>query len=133
MIAAIVKALWRIRNYDRIPKLPRGMLATKYEHIPADGRRVMARLGARDPRGVAIAMRRAGVESVDDLIEQLEHFRPQHRFRARLSRAIGRVLGAYDHPPHRAELIQDAIAARRARKNVEVLERLEQAERLMRS
>jgi NAD(P)-dependent dehydrogenase (short-subunit alcohol dehydrogenase family) len=80
-----------------------------------------------------VPMRRAGVASVDELVEQLEHFRPQHRFRARLSRAIGRVLGAYDHPPHRAELIQDAIAARRAAKNVEVLERLEQAERLMRS
>jgi hypothetical protein len=121
MIRALLKYLLRIANYDRIPRLPKGMLATKYDAVPDDARRVMARLGIRDVVGLKVRLKRAKVEHVDDLVAQLEHFQPERKLQRRLSVAIGRVLHASDFPPHRAEIVADA---RRQNRNVEIDARL---------
>jgi hypothetical protein len=102
MIAKILSYLLTIRNYERIPKLPRGMLRGRYEQLSRDEDRVLARFGARDPVGVRVAMRRHGVSSVDDLVEQLEHYSPARRIMRRIARALTR--GSYSRPPHQEEV-----------------------------
>lgn len=122
--------IWRtfvmLFNRDYIPPLPRGMLATHYEDFTEDERRVMARHGARDPNGVKVAMRRAGVTSIDDLVSQLDHYTPERRIKDRLNRAIGRVVGGTEHPPHEKDIrrIGSAYHARQTRATKEVVERV---------
>jgi hypothetical protein len=107
MIRAIIRALTRIRNYERIPRLPRGMLASHYDGIAPEERRVIARMGARDPRGVRVAMRRARAQDVDMLVSGLQHHRARRRVRRRIDLMIGRWLRATEYPPHRREILQD--------------------------
>ncbi len=122
--------IWRtfvmLFNRDYIPPLPRGMLATKYEDFTEDERRVMARHGARDPMGVKVAMRRAGVTSADELVSQLEHYSPTRRIKDRINRAIGRVVGGTDHDPHEKEIrhVGSAYHARQERATKEIAERV---------
>lgn len=124
MLGAIIRSLLRIRNYERIPKLPRGMLATDYETISREDARVMARLGARSPSGVKLAVKRAGVESVEDLIRELQHYRPQRNIARRWNRMLCRLFDASDDHPHRQAVIEDARRSRRRRNNSEIEERL---------
>lgn len=95
-----------ILNRDRIPKLPRGMLAAKYtaDEMTPEIRRVLARIGARDPRGVQVAMKRAGVETLEDLVAHLEHFKAERDVSNRFSLGIGRMIGGLDHDPHAEDL-----------------------------
>lgn len=95
-----------ILNRNRIPPLPRGMLAAEYtaDEMTPEVRRVLARIGARDPQGVKVAMRRAGAETLEELVQQLEHFKPERNAGDRFSLGIGRVLGGFDHDPHAEEL-----------------------------
>jgi hypothetical protein len=104
----ILRKLWiafiTIRNYDRIPKLPRGMLATNYEKIARPERGVLARLGARDPIGVKVAMRRHGVETIEELTAILEHQQPRRRVGERLWLALGRIIGGKPYDPNAREI-----------------------------
>lgn len=118
MLADILRAVWALRNYDRIPKLPR-VLAGKYKSISSDDGRVLARLGARCPQGVKAAVRRAGARSAPELAGQLEHYRPDRRFLARVDRMIGRFFGALDYEPHREQLLQAARRSRRSDRDPE--------------
>lgn len=106
MIANIVKALLRIRNYERIPKLPRGYLAGEYDVIDDHARRVLARFGARDPIGVQRALRKANADDVDQLVERLEHYTPKRRLGHRIVQMLGRINGGSQSPAHRQEIMQ---------------------------
>jgi len=130
VIGQIIRALIRIRNYERIPKLPRGMLASKYQAIDHDESRVLARMGARDPRGVRVAMRRAGVEDVDLLVAGMDHHKARRRVRRRISSMIGRWLRATDYHPHQSEILKDQRESKLA-VNVEVQRRMRHAKTKM--
>ena len=127
--------LWRLLamlfNRDYIPKLPRGMLATKYDDVASPERRVMARMGARDLIGVKVAMRRAGVTTVEELVNQLEHYEPERRMKVRLHRAIGRVVGGTDYDPHADDIrrIDSTHTRRKERAQRDIKKRLKDTQR----
>jgi hypothetical protein len=127
---SLLKWLIRIRNYERIPKLPRGMLASAYDSVPEPARRAMARMGIRDVAGLKVAMRRAGVDNVDDLVANLAHHRAQRRIGRKLMLALTRMLGAVDYVPHRREILD---AARRASSapHTEILARMKRAKDML--
>lgn len=131
MIRLLIRHLWMIRTYDRIPKLPRGMLSSRYDSVSHDERRVMARLGARDPRGVQVRLRRAGVETVDELVSQLDHYQPKRRFRQRVLDGIGRLTNALPYHPYKVQILADAREESHRVKNPELDERLKRAIREM--
>jgi len=87
------------------------MLRNHYESITEDDRRVMARMGARDPTGVAIKMRRAKVRNVDDLVKQIDHYEPTRNVWYRFKRGLGRVMGATDYNPYAEAIRRDARIA----------------------
>lgn len=124
ILGAILRMLLTIKNRDRIPRLPRGMLSTEYTTISRDDARVLARLGARSPSGVQIALKRAGATSVNELVQQLQHHRPRRNIRQRWSRALDRLLRASDKHPYRADVLSDARHARRRAARSEVEQRL---------
>lgn len=126
-----LKTFFYILNRDRIPKLPRGMLSSDYNHIAPDERRIMARIGARDPAGIQFAMKRYGVASKEELIALLEHQQPRRNVWHRLLSAFGRAAGGVDYVPHHEEVLQAARAQRRAKKNAAVIERLRETQRMM--
>lgn len=105
-LSTIIRYLTTIRNRDRIPKLPRAMLAADYDSLDRDARRVLARVGARDPAGIKLAMKRRGARTVDDLIEQLEHQRPRRAILRRIMDGLGRISRGVDHVPHQAEIVR---------------------------
>lgn len=78
------------------------MLASKYQEsdVTKAEWRVLHRIGARDPAGIKRAMKKYKVDNIPDLVAQLEHHQPRHRFAIRLENAIGRVLGGYKRDPH---------------------------------
>lgn len=100
------KLLWDIAIRDRIPKLPKRMLANQFEVNDANEEqwRVLSRLGARDPAGVKVAMKRAGVDNVYDLIAMLEHQEAQRQTRERWESALNRFVGGKPYDPHEAEI-----------------------------
>jgi len=106
MFWKIIRHLMRIKNRDRIPKLPWGMLATAYEQIDPDSARVMARLGIRDPLGMKRAMKRHRVATVDELVSVLEHQRARRDVGKRWHDMLDRVIGGSPQPPHRADIIR---------------------------
>lgn len=108
MIVKLLKVLWRIKNKERIPKLPRGMLATEYREITEDQRRIMARMGIRSPSGVNLALKRAKVKTTEELIALLKHHQPRRRMGEKLCLMIGRLFGSYGYDPHRSQLIKEA-------------------------
>jgi hypothetical protein len=134
----MIYKLWRVIgmlfNRDYIPPLPRGMLATAYEELTEDERRVMARHGARDPNGVKVAMRRAGVTTADELVSQLEHYTPARRIKERVHRAIGRVVGGTDYEPHEKEIrrVGSAFQARQIRATKEIVDRVKRTRKAFR-
>jgi hypothetical protein len=127
-------ALWRIRNYERIPRLPHGMLRND-EFFDGNDARVLARMGARDRAGIRLAMKRRRVHSIDELVGDLEHYRARRRVRHRLDVLAGRILKAKSHHPWRNEIIRELkprSAAERARQ-AEIKHRLERARRHLES
>ncbi len=124
MLKDFVRALWRINNYDRIPKLPRGMLASEYKSIPRDEARVLARMGARCPAGVRVAMKRAGLQTAPDLARQLEHYTPTHRLRERLNLMVSHFFGAQPTPPHRTEILLAVRRSHRQAIDADTVERI---------
>lgn len=123
------RAFGMILNRDRIPKLPRGMLATRYENISDDERRVMARMGTRDVNGVRLAMRRHGVSTAKELIELLEHQKPKRNFWHRIHNGIGRAVGGEDHDPHQEEIRQAFRPNKKSQQTAEIMERAKAARR----
>jgi hypothetical protein len=122
---AFGRIFWR----DQIPKLPRGMLASEYKSVTPDERRVMARMGTRDPVGVKRAMRLYGAKTAQELIEMLDHQQPKRNIRHRIWLGIGRLVGGEATPPHQEEILQDARHARKMQAASEIRERLEAVRR----
>lgn len=100
----LIRFIMRIKLRERIPKLPRGMLASPYDAINEDERRVMARMGIRSPSGLRLAMKRYKAASVDELVSNLKHYQPRRRPLARLAQMIGRLIGTHNYDPHRADM-----------------------------
>ncbi len=106
MIYKILKVIWMFKNRDHIPKLPRGMLATKFDvsELSDKERRVLARLGARDPNGIKRAIKKYGAKDIDDLILMLEIQEPKRNVLHRLKTALGRLAGGVDYIPHQRDI-----------------------------
>jgi hypothetical protein len=127
MIAKLWRALALITNRNRIPKLPRGMLATAYKEIARPEGRVLARLGARDPTGVKLAMRRYKAATIDELVAQLKHYEVRRNIGRRLRIAVGRVVGGSETDPHRADILRAARHDARSAARIELEQRLKRA------
>lgn len=105
MLRWIWKAFFKVMNRQHIPPLPRGMLATRYDEMPEEERRVIARMGARDVVGVKLAMKRHKAKDIPDLVSKLEHYQAQRRVKERVEQAIGRLVGGVPYPPHQREIL----------------------------
>src|SRR5688572_12724324 len=93
-----------IYNRRRVPPLPRGMLASDYKDVATPERRVMARLGSRDIIGVQVAMKQAGVNTIEELVAHLEHYQPKRNILDRIKNGLGRVAGGMDHDPYAEDI-----------------------------
>lgn len=120
-----------IYNASRIPKLPR-MLAGRYEHIPRETVDVMRRLGCRDPRGVQVAMKRYGVNTIPELVEILEYQKPKRNIRNRVKLAVGRLIGGMENIPHKSEIIASTRQNARNQGIVEIKQRMKKAKEIFR-
>lgn len=121
MILTIWRRLFKLLPFQKIPKLPRGMLSSRYERLTHDERRVLARMGARDPRGVRVLLKRARVKTVDELA--LQHQQPDRHWRERIYAVVCHVFKGTPYNPHRREII---AALRPVKRNTaEVKQRLE--------
>jgi uncharacterized membrane-anchored protein YjiN (DUF445 family) len=128
MLASLYKLLYKFLPKQHIPRLPRGMLSADFETFDKNERRVLARFGARDPRGIKVAMRKHRVASIDELVEQLPHHRAQREFQRRFNALICRMQNATNYDPHRLDLLKAARMERESRKpeNMEMKRRLKQ-------
>lgn len=106
MIKKLLKTIYFLTNRDKIPRLPSRMYANHFDDTDAtqDDWRVLARLGARDPQGIKVAMRRHGVSSPTELAKQLEHYQAQRRVGERWRRALIRLSGGKEVDPHHEEI-----------------------------
>lgn len=130
MIAKLWRALALITTRNRIPKLPRGMLATEYKEIARPEGRVLARLGARDPTGVKLVMRRYKAATIDELVAQLKHYEVHRNFKRRLRIALGRIVGGSETDPHRADILRDERHSKRSAARIEIEQRLKRAQKV---
>lgn len=132
MILKLLRALWELRKWELIPKLPRGMLAESYRALHEDEARVAARLGARSPTGVKVALKRAGVGTIPELVAQLDHFTPRRRLLRRLDQMIDRATYSTPYHPYQRAIVTDARRAHRRASEVETMRRIEAAARVFR-
>lgn len=130
-LRTLYRVLFAILPKQRIPKLPRGMFSSEYESYTPDERRVLARLGARDPRGIKVAMQRYGVDSIDELIKLLKHQQPEREIKKRWNALLCRLQDATEYDPHRIEILRDARMDKRSRdpRMIEVKRRLEDVQK----
>lgn len=91
--------LWTIVNRRRIPPLPR-LFTSAYKTIDDDAARVMARYGIRSPSGIRAAMKKHKVDTIDDLVAQLEHHRVKRNLKKRLEWGLERLSGGTAYNPH---------------------------------
>lgn len=113
-----------IFNRNRIPPLPRGF-ASEYTHLDEDSRRVIARYGARDPKGVKLAMKQYGVQTVDELVSLLGHHRAKREVLHRLKVGFGRLIGGVvDHDPYAEQFRKLSRNDRKTRATKEVQQRV---------
>lgn len=117
-----------IFNRYRIPPLPHGMLASHYESedMTPEERRVLARLGARDPTGIKLAMRRAGVKTVDELVKHLEHYQPKRNAGDRIVSGLGKAWGGTRYHPHQKAILAGARESRKIAAAHEIEQRVKQ-------
>lgn len=129
MLSKFYRLLWFIHNREYIPKLPRGMLASKYDEmdLTRDEWRVLDRIGARDPAGIKRAMKQHKVDNIQDLIAVLEHHKPRRRIRERLNTAIGRVVGGYKYDPHADDVKRAFKQYRENEQYIKIKERIKKA------
>lgn len=111
-----------IFNRNRIPPLPRGMLASRYDplEMTAEERRVLARLGARDPMGIKLAMKRANVTTINELVAHLEHHQPKRNAEDRLLRSLGKARGGTPYHPHQRAVLAGARQSKQMRDSKEI-------------
>jgi hypothetical protein len=121
MIRLLYSVLLRVLPRQRIPKLPRGMLSADYPTMTHDDARVLARLGARDPRGIKVAMKRHNVSSIDELVKLLKHHEIDRQFRQRLNALICHMTRSHNFDPT-APMMRDLGRALRQRSDPKYIE-----------
>lgn len=119
-----------IINRKHIPPLPRGMLASEYKTLDEDSRRVIARYGARDPKGVKLAMKKYGVQTVDELVAMLDHHRAKREVMHRLKVGFGRLVGGVDHDPYADQIRRLKRSDKKARATKEIQQRVKHASKV---
>lgn len=102
-ILKLYRYLMRIRNAERIPKLPR-MYASEYSQLDPDSVRIMARYGIRSPSGLKLAMKRHQVGSVDALAAILKHQETKRDLQRRLRSGLERLSSGTTAIPHQKEI-----------------------------
>ena len=129
MFYKLYRLLYFISNRDYIPKLPRGMLARKYDErdVTRDEWRVLDRIGARDPDGIKRAMKKYKVDNIPDLVAVLEHHQPQRKPGQRLKNALGRVVGGYSYDPHAKEVKRAFKYHLESQQHIQIKERMRNA------
>lgn len=82
------------------------MLATRYDEadVTKEQWRVLDRIGARDPAGIKLAMKRHGVDDIESLVALLEHHKPQRRVKQRIMNSIARFTEGTKRDPHAEEI-----------------------------
>lgn len=117
MIQLLYRLLFMIRNSDHIPPLPSVYRSAYNVHdVSKKEWDVMIKMGARDPHGIRVVMRRHNIDSVEKLYDILEFYKAQRRPLARLQRALTRLSGGYKKDPHADEIRKYVV-----RKNVDTL------------
>lgn len=116
MLYKLYVLLLQIRNADRIPKIPR-MWRSEYARDGVSQKEwdILVKMGARDPNGIRIAMKRYGASSEKELYEMIEFYKPQLRPYARLIGALKRFVGGYGSDPN-APLIRQLVTPDRQNK-----------------
>lgn len=127
MIKKILRKLWRLTPWDKLPRAPR-MFATEYDRADKAEARVMARLGIRSPSGLRVAMKRYNVETIDELVAELEHHQPRRRLAHRIKLMLARASGGTRGHPHAGEIYR-AVKRRRGADLVD--ERVKQVKRAL--
>lgn len=123
ILQRLIRYLVQIYNWQRIPRLP-WMLAADYDDVDSPERRVMARVGARDPRGVKQAMRKYGVDNVNDLVALLEHQEAKQQIAERAELMANRLIGGSAQPAHQVAIMEDARRAKRRKNNDDLYQRI---------
>lgn len=133
MLNKIFQWLYFFTNWDRIPPLPRGFYGADYDRdtLKEDERRVLSRIGARDPYGIKRAMKKHKVNTIAELEEKLLHYKPKRRVWERFIEGIGNLWGGYDHNPHAKALYED-FKRSKSKPNKEIEARLKRTQKLFR-
>lgn len=105
MIKRLIKYLLHLKPKEKLGRVP-NMFATEFKSFSDSDARAMARLGIRSPSGLKSAMRKYRVNSVDDLIDRLDHHKPKRHVWRRLRNIFSRWAGGYDYVPHRQEIMR---------------------------
>lgn len=105
MIRKLIKYFFLIRNRQRITPIPR-MLASDYTRLTDDEARVMTRYGIRSPSGLKVAMKKHKVKTLDELVAQLEHYRPKRRLGDKFRSMLIRISGGVPYHPHQKQIRQ---------------------------
>ena len=107
----------RLDHWRRLPRLPRAMYSNgDYEGLSRAERECLARVGARDKKSLKVALKRYGVDTVDELLLLLSHHKPRRDIGRRMFQALGRLFGGLEFDPHAREVREEARrAAWRAR------------------
>lgn len=100
LIIRLLLWLYKISNLRRIAPLPR-VYTSAYNDIDQDAARVMARYGIRSPSGMRAAMKKHKVQTVDELVQRLEHHKVRRDLQKRLKGGLQRVSGGTPYNPHK--------------------------------
>lgn len=90
---------------------------------------MLRRIGARDPVGIKRTLRQYDVETIPELIEYLEHHKPDRNFKARFILMIGRYIGGSRAEPH-AQDIRKAYRQLHDNKNTALRDRVQKAKHI---
>lgn len=102
LVRQALKRFYLLTLRRKVPGAPVGYANLNPPRVEYDHARVFARLGARSREGVQVAMRKRGASSVDELVEQLEHFSPRREVGRRIRGWVRWWRGDLDYDPDRA-------------------------------
>ena len=127
----IYDLVWRIRNRDMIARVPTTYRSTyDVEEVSDVQWHVLIKYGARDPAGIARAMRKHKCASIEELVGVLKYYVPERKPWSRLFRGIGRLWGGKSYDPHAQQI---STVFRNKTQNSEIIARVESASRRYRN
>lgn len=100
MFRRIRREFFGMKTRERLPRLPY-QLANDYDRREVDENtaRVFARVGARSPEGVKLALKKWKVQDVDELIALLPHQNRRANWRRRFASWYTRITGQTPYEP----------------------------------